>query len=150
MTHRPSVCLPHTGVYQEAPLDSYGSYARVNEAPQDSSYARANVPRRPVEDLFDNAQQPTHQTPVLRQKTMDPTAVRQMTWTPHQPGEAIHNSKYGTADINTRMYERTVMNGAEEQPYKRHDRLPNFITFLLGEHMAAKSDMYTRPLTGKT
>jgi hypothetical protein len=87
----------------------------------------------------------------LTVSTMDPTAIKAMTWTPHQPCEVapIHDSKYWTADTNSRMYERMVILGADEQPYSNFDRMQTFVN-LIGKHLPNKSDKYTRPLNGKT
>lgn len=127
------------------------------------SYATANLPHRLYDNgeerlFFDHAAQPALQrnSPFSRQAAgpdayppqaapnsythpgvpspaMDPTSIKQKTWTSHR-----------VSDFNTKLYERAIVNGAEE-PYNKRDRLRSFAT-MLGTHVAGKSDRYTRPL----
>jgi len=87
----------------------------------------------------------------LTTAAMDPTAIKGVTWTPHQPCEVAprHDSWYWVPDINSRMYERRIIDGAQEQPYANFNRMQSFVN-LLGINMPGKKDMYTRPLNGKT
>ena len=87
----------------------------------------------------------------LTTASMDPTAIRAVTYTPHKPCEVAprHDSNYWVPDMNSRMFERRIIDGAQEQPYANFNRMQTFVN-LLGTNMPNKKDMYTRPLNGKT
>jgi hypothetical protein len=105
---------------------------------------RQGVPTLWVPDL-NRARNPLTTTP------MDPTVIPSLSWTPHEPCEVApnHSGEYWVTDLNSRLYERTLINGAQEQPYSNFNRMQT-LTNLLGMHMPNKSDYYTRPLDGKT
>ena len=105
---------------------------------------REGVPTLWVPDL-NRARDPLKTTP------MDPTVIPRVIYTPHKPCEVapIHDARYWVPDLNSRIYERTLINGAQEQPYSNFNRLQT-LQSLLGMHMPNKSDYYTRPLDGKT
>lgn len=86
---------------------------------------------------------------------MDPTVIPRLTWTPHAPCETPcevaprHDATYWVPGLDSKLYERTLINGAEEQPYANFNRNQTLVN-LLGIDMPNKSDFYTRPLAGPT
>lgn len=82
---------------------------------------------------------------------MDPTIMSRVTWTPHTPCEVAprHDAKYWVPGLDSKLYERGIINGAEEQPYANFNRNQALIS-LLGIDVPYKSDFYTRPLAGST
>lgn len=82
---------------------------------------------------------------------MDPTAIKKTEWRPHTPCEVAprHSSDYWVAGLDSKYFERSMIMGAEEQPYANFNRMQTWVN-LLGTNMPNKKDMYTRPLKGKT
>jgi hypothetical protein len=103
---------------------------------------REGVPTKWIPDL-NRARDP------LRTTAMDPSVIPRVIYTPHKPCEVapIHDARYWVPDLNSKIYERTLINGADEQPYANFNRA-QALQNLLGKHMPNKSDYYTRPLDG--
>ena len=82
---------------------------------------------------------------------MDPTVIPRVTWTPHAPCEVAprHDANYWVPGLDSKLYERTLINGAQEQPYANFNRNQALIN-LLDINIRDKSDLYTRPLSGPT
>ena len=87
----------------------------------------------------------------LSTSAMDPTAIKSLQWRPHTPCEVAprHSSDYWVPGLDSKLYERSLLMAADEQPYANFNRVQTFVN-LLGINMSNKKDMYTRPLKGKT
>jgi hypothetical protein len=137
--------------YAEARLNPH-VYDREEERTYHDSTLRKNNPHH-VPQLSGYAQVKGDSTPsdIFPSSAKDATAIKQMIWTPHPPceGAQTRDSWYSVPEINSQIYKRMIAIGAEEQPYSRFNR-PQTFYHLVGQQLASKSDMYTRPLNGKT
>lgn len=81
---------------------------------------------------------------------MNPSKHNRVTWTPTVCEVAPrHSAKYWVPGLDSKLYERGLISGAEEQPYANFNRNQTLVN-LLGINVPNKSDFYTRPLYGKT
>lgn len=73
------------------------------------------------------------------------------TFTPHDPVEVAPriDPNYWTADLNSRMYERNLVNSAIEQPYANFYNRQGMAN-LVAQNMRSGQDIYTVPLTGQS
>ena len=71
------------------------------------------------------------------------------TYVPHEPVEVApkQTPKYWEADLNARMYERSVIVAAEENPYVNYNRRQVYLG-LLAKDMSSKRDTYTQKVSG--
>lgn len=137
-----------------APRDSY-----FGRQPTDGAHLIGNLGVTP--NLYDEIVRPgvptlweptlTRTGQPLTTTSMDPSAIKRPEWRPHEPCEVAprHSSDYWVPGLDSKFYERSVIIGAEEQPYANFNRLQNLVN-LLGTNMKNKRDTYTRPLNGKT
>lgn len=59
------------------------------------------------------------------------------------------NKNFWTADLNSKLYERSIINSAQENPYLNFYHRQGMIN-LLAQNMRNTNDPYTVPLTGQT